>query len=51
MMLQCRTIYPKKTSLSFSDRAVYFLAVEKNIPAIAKFHSVRGAFHHLTFMF
>ena len=28
-MLQCKTIYPNKTSLSFSDRSIYYLMVEK----------------------
>ena len=50
MMLQCKTIYPSKTLLSFSDRSIYYLMMEKNVVAMAKFQSVRGAFHHLTFM-
>ena len=50
MMLQWKTIYPSKTLLSFSDRSIYYLMVEKNVVAMAKFQSVRGAFHHLTFM-
>ena len=28
-MLQCKTIYPNKTLLSFSDKSIYYLMVEK----------------------
>ena len=50
LILQYRSVYRNKTSLSFSDRSIYYLMVEKNVAAMAKFQSVRGAFHHLTLM-
>ena len=47
-MLQCKTIYPNKTSLSFSDRSMYYLIVEKNVVAMAKFQSVSDFNGHLS---
>ena len=54
-----KTIYQNKTSLSFSNRSVYDLIVEKillrldsgkNIAAMMKFQNVWRAFHHPTLM-